>query len=218
MRGAVNATAPGAERHEDVIAQLAKRRRVRLSISVPAGLLRRLLGELSELFIGGTRVWPLEAQAMGFEFKFATLNRALDDLVPDAAEETAAEVFYDGACPICSAEITAYVSADQNNGGRLMFTNLAEAPARCAVNALDREVARRRLYVRLANNKVVSGVDAFIAIWRGLPDYRWLARVINWPLVRPLCIAFYDFIAAPLVSTWSRYRRTNLRLQHNRLK
>jgi hypothetical protein len=47
-------------------------------VPAPAGALQFLFGELADaLILGGQRVMPTRAQALGYEFKYPTLERAL---------------------------------------------------------------------------------------------------------------------------------------------
>ena len=48
---------------------------------MPAIVLKMLLGEMSELLLGGQRVLPEHIEKAGFEFKFKTLEQALTDVL-----------------------------------------------------------------------------------------------------------------------------------------
>ena len=48
---------------------------------VPALLMKTLLGELSVLLLEGQRVLPLKPQEYGFEFRYATVDQAMKELV-----------------------------------------------------------------------------------------------------------------------------------------
>ena len=92
-------------------------------------------------------------------------------------------VYYDGACPLCSAEIRHYAS--RPGGERISFVDVsAEDPA---VGAdLDRAAALRRFHVRRADGTLVSGARAFVTLWEALPGWRWPARLARLPGVMPL--------------------------------
>lgn len=77
LRGPVNAVAPGAARHGEVIARLAGRR---LIVTVPSWLLRATLGEMSELFLASQRVRARKALQAGYSFAYPGLREALSDL------------------------------------------------------------------------------------------------------------------------------------------
>ncbi len=87
-------------------------------------------------------------------------------------------VYYDGACPLCTAEIGHYER--QSGANRLCFVNIAE-PDAAAGPDLDRTAALRRFHVRKADGTLLSGAAAFIEIWATLPKWRWAARLARLP-------------------------------------
>jgi len=40
-------------------------------------------------------------------------------------------------------------------------------------------------------------VTAFVALWRRLPKFIWLARLIDWPPMRNIAGLVYSYILAP---------------------
>jgi uncharacterized protein len=78
LTGAVNATAPEPATNAAFTKALARALHRPAILPVPAGLLRRLAGDLAgELLIGGQRVLPDKAEASGFTFRHPTLGAAL---------------------------------------------------------------------------------------------------------------------------------------------
>lgn len=92
--------------------------------------------------------------------------------LPDPAR--AAEVFYDGACPLCRAEIALYQRAP---GGDAIAWR--DASAGCAPPEVSRAQALARFHVRRADGRLVSGFRAFLAVWRGNPRLARLARALD---------------------------------------
>lgn len=84
LQGAFNATAPTAVNNREFTHAIAKvlRRPIWLP-TVPAFALRLLLGEMADLIIQGSNVSSQKIQQSGFEFQFATLNAALQNLLID---------------------------------------------------------------------------------------------------------------------------------------
>jgi hypothetical protein len=77
LTGAVNATAPEPVTNATFTKGLARALHRPAILPVPAGLLRRLAGDLAdELLIGGQRVLPDKAEASGFAFLHPTLGSA----------------------------------------------------------------------------------------------------------------------------------------------
>jgi NAD dependent epimerase/dehydratase family enzyme len=79
--GPVNAVAPQAARHVDIVQAMAQASGARLILAVPARMLRLALGEMSGLFLDSQRVSPNAASAAGFTFRFATIESAVANLL-----------------------------------------------------------------------------------------------------------------------------------------
>ncbi len=87
-------------------------------------------------------------------------------------------VYYDGACPLCRAEIAHYRGLA--GAGRVRFVDLAQAEGDAALGpGLDLAAARARFHVRETDGRLVSGAAAFARLWRRLPRWRWLSRLVE---------------------------------------
>ena len=91
------------------------------------------------------------------------------------------QIFYDGGCPVCAREICFYrkrpgtdafewVDVRQPNLGRLGAV-------------LSRELALKRMHVRLADGELLSGAAAFGATWQRLPGFVWLGKLVALPVI-----------------------------------
>jgi len=81
MKGAVNAVAPEAVRNGVFTAALARALRRPAYWTVPAFVLRAMLGEMAdEMLLAGARVIPVKLREAGFRFEHPTLDAALDAL------------------------------------------------------------------------------------------------------------------------------------------
>jgi len=105
-------------------------------------------------------------------------------------------VIYNGSCPVCSREIGVYRGRAQAAGAPLRFVDLCEADLDAW--GLSPEDAARRLHA-IDDGRLISGVDAFVALWRGTPGFGWLARAVSLPIVRPVAGAVYEGVLAPLL-------------------
>lgn len=85
------------------------------------------------------------------------------------------EVFFDGDCPLCRAEIGLY----QRGGSTAQFTNVAEAGA--APSEIGQEAALKRFHVRKADGELISGAAAFAELWKSTPGWRWLGHIAAAP-------------------------------------
>ena len=61
----------------------------------------------------------------------------------------------------------------------------------------------KRLHAKLPNGEIISGVPAFITLWRQVPGFKGLAFLINLPFIKHLAIKVYDHILAPTL--YKRY-------------
>jgi len=87
-------------------------------------------------------------------------------------------VFYDGACPLCRAEISHYEKQDSE--GALTLVNVADPDADLPAG-IERGQALARFHVATQAGHVVSGAAAFVEVWGKLPGWRWLARIAKVP-------------------------------------
>jgi uncharacterized protein (TIGR01777 family) len=82
MSGPVNCVSPGAVTNRGLTEAVAARMgRSRSRLSVPGFALRLLMGDFAEVLLNGQRVHPARLLAEGFEFRFADVDSALEDLV-----------------------------------------------------------------------------------------------------------------------------------------
>ncbi|MEO1092108.1 MAG: DUF393 domain-containing protein [Pseudomonadota bacterium] len=114
-------------------------------------------------------------------------------------------VYYNGACPICGAEIAHYRRLATS--APLAWIDVSAEPSALDRFGIDAAGAERRLHAIAAEGDLLTGVDAFTALWRRLPRYRWLASLVGTPLVRPLAVALYERVLAPGLVWWNRRRR-----------
>ena len=110
--------------------------------------------------------------------------------------------YYNGGCPVCRTEIEHYKKGA--GGHRVTWLDLSAEPEALAERGIDRADAKRRLHVLDEAGRLHIGVDAFVLLWQRMPRYRWLARLVASRSLRPLAMALYDKILAPLLFWWNR--------------
>jgi len=130
----------------------------------------------------------------------------------EASRERALTIYYDGACPLCRAEIAHY--AGQRGADRLCFVDIAAASQDPGPD-LTRADALRRFHVRRADGTLVSGAAAFATLWQSLPAWRRVGRLASHPAILRLLELGYRAIlplrprlARLLVRSSSRAGRT----------
>jgi uncharacterized protein (TIGR01777 family) len=77
VSGALNATAPEPVTNAEFAAAIGRALRRPALFATPAFVLKLLFGEMAELLLGGQRVVPAKALALGFTFEHESLDRAL---------------------------------------------------------------------------------------------------------------------------------------------
>jgi len=80
LDGVINAVAPDCPSQQQFATAVAHQLQRPLLMSLPASLLRRLLGEMAGLFVDGPCIVPRRLMEGRFEYRFPTLRSALMDL------------------------------------------------------------------------------------------------------------------------------------------
>ncbi|MCU0762573.1 MAG: DUF393 domain-containing protein [Hydrogenophaga sp.] len=88
-----------------------------------------------------------------------------------------ATVYYDGACPVCSREIAMY--RRQPGADAVQWVDVTRCDPAELGPGLSREAAMARLHLRRADGTLVSGAEAFTAMWRSLPGWARLGRLLD---------------------------------------
>jgi len=112
-------------------------------------------------------------------------RRTMDDQEPQAAADTLPSsgdggltIYYDGACPLCEAEMALY--SRQDRAGVLRLIDVA-ASATVLPADLSRQAALARFHVRRPDGTLESGAAAFALLWRSLPAWRSVGRLAQRP-------------------------------------
>jgi len=108
-------------------------------------------------------------------------------------------VFFDGSCPLCTREIRHYRRLP--GAETIRWVDASRDAESLSAAGLSIQTAMRRLHARNPDGDWQVGVEAFFLIWRRLPRYRWLARLLDNRLLRPPLGWAYNRFA-----DW-RYRR-----------
>jgi predicted DCC family thiol-disulfide oxidoreductase YuxK len=109
-----------------------------------------------------------------------------------AARRDRPVLFYDGGCSLCRREIAHYRRLDR--AGRVEWVDLYAEPDQAQRYGLSWHTAMQRIHLLETDGRLVTGARAFAALWRRLPGYRWLARLVSLPgvllLLEPAYAAF----------------------------
>lgn len=93
----------------------------------------------------------------------------------DSAQSTKIQVFYDGLCRVCSAEIETYRRMRGADG--IDFVDITSPQFSAEKEGLDPFLVHKELHARTSDGQIVKGVETFILIWKTLPSLNWLARL-----------------------------------------
>lgn len=101
-------------------------------------------------------------------------------------------LFYDGACPLCQAEIT-FLSR-RNNAGLLDFVDINSQFYDPHTTGISCEQALASMYGQYANGELIHGVSVFSEAYRRA-DLPFLAWVFSQKALQPLLQLGYGFFA-----------------------
>lgn len=118
-------------------------------------------------------------------------------------EESRTTVYYNSACPVCDAGIRS--ERERLRGCDVQWVDVHGRNDAVGEVGAGLEDVRRRLHVRGGDGRVFVGMEAIAELWSRTPGRRWLARMLRWPVVRPLAGAAYDAFAA-LLYRWNLRR------------
>lgn len=114
----------------------------------------------------------------------------------DQPQERAA-VLYNAQCAVCRVEIEHYADYSRAQALPIRFDDLNTPDALERWN-IDTDTAAKRLHV-LKGDKLLTGIPAFIELWREMPRYRILARIFSAPVIFQLACIMYDQVLAPTI-------------------
>jgi predicted DCC family thiol-disulfide oxidoreductase YuxK len=102
------------------------------------------------------------------------------------------QVFFDGACPLCSREKEALARRDR--GGQIEFIDIAEPEFDAAAWGREPAEFMAAMHVRLPDGRWVLGADAFRQLY-GLLGFGWLVALTRVPGIRQAVDAGYRAFA-----------------------
>ncbi len=110
-------------------------------------------------------------------------------------------VWFDGDCPICTAEIGLMRRLDRDSV--IDFVDLS-LPGN---HAGEREARLARLHAQTSGGAMVTGAEAFVSMWRVLPSLRPLAALASAPPILWLLERAYRLFlkVRPALQTWVRW-------------
>jgi len=105
---------------------------------------------------------------------------------------SAVSVYYDGGCPVCTREIGFYQR--QDGAGDINWVDVSRCDDATLPNGVTRDAALARFHVVNAKG-TTDGAPAFIALWRALPRFRFIGKILSIPpLPMLLNVAYAVFL------------------------
>ncbi len=118
-------------------------------------------------------------------------------------------VYYDGSCPLCRAEISFYQR--RKSSSEVNWVDVSVDADLLLPDGLDQEQAMSRFHVATEHGQTLSGARAFLELWKQYPGLKWLAKMGCWPplafLLEKAYCAFLRF--RPYLSRLLKARQVN---------
>jgi len=109
------------------------------------------------------------------------------------SRETKLTVYYDGACPVCSREISFYRQC--SGAEALTWVDASQSVQREVAPGLTKDAALSRFHVATETGELIKGGEAFALLWTAIPRFRMLGRVFGlWPLRSALNLVYDLFL------------------------
>ena len=101
------------------------------------------------------------------------------------------KVYFNNSCKICKAEIDLYKKEKIQEIDWVDITNNKQATEETSKNSKE---LLRRLHVK-EGKKVLQGAEAFLAVWKKIPKYKFLYNFFKLPIIFNLFSLLYELIA-----------------------
>ena len=118
-------------------------------------------------------------------------------------QNKALEVIYNSVCPVCDAGICQFQKKVNPEHGHYIWLDINEAPERLSEYDVSVDDVRLKLHAIDREGQLRVGMEAVSAIFAETPGYRWMARLSNLPLLRPLSALLYNGVAH-LLYKWNQ--------------
>jgi predicted DCC family thiol-disulfide oxidoreductase YuxK len=119
---------------------------------------------------------------------------------PSPKQAPTIRVFFNSACPVCSAGI--HYQQSKPSVANVTYEDVHLDPALLEHINTPIEIVRERLHVVDEHQQVQVGLDAFITIWRHSKGELWKAKLLSLPGVYFVASNFYKLFAR-LLYQWN---------------
>ena len=101
------------------------------------------------------------------------------------------KVYFNNSCKICKAEIDLYKKEKIQEIDWVDITNNNLAEKETSKNSNE---LLRRLHVK-EGEEVLGGAEAFLALWKKIPKYKFLYNILKLPIIFSIFSFTYEIIA-----------------------
>ena len=114
------------------------------------------------------------------------------------------KVYYNSACPVCNAGIKDQRQRMEQCGIKgIDWVDVHNNPGTVSETGNPLEQVRERLHLKDDSDRLRIGIDAFIYLWQQTPNQRWLANLLQLPVIGSLARLAYNGFAR-LLYRWNR--------------
>ena len=101
------------------------------------------------------------------------------------------KVYFNNSCNICRAEINLY---KKQNIKDIEWIDITDNKSAELETLKDDKALLRRLHIK-DGEKVISGAEAFLLVWKKIPKYKFLYTFFKIPIIFTLFSLSYEIIA-----------------------
>ncbi len=101
------------------------------------------------------------------------------------------KVYFNNSCNICKKEINIYKKEKVADIEWIDISKNNQAELETSKNSRQ---LLRRLHVK-ENEKIIGGAKAFLILWKKIPKYRFLYKILKLPIIFNLFSIGYEIIA-----------------------
>ena len=101
------------------------------------------------------------------------------------------KVYFNNSCKICRTEINLY---KKQNIKDIEWVDITDNETAEIETQKDAKSLLRRLHIKDGAN-IIEGAEAFLLIWKNIPKYRFLYKILKKPIIFNIFSFFYEIIA-----------------------
>lgn len=101
------------------------------------------------------------------------------------------KVYYNNSCKICKTEIDFY---KKQKIDEIEWVDITDGSSVTKYTGKKSQTLLRRLHVE-ENGRIIGGADAFLVLWKNMPKYKFLYKILKLPIIFNVFNVSYEIIA-----------------------